>query len=71
MSLDTTACPEFTTDDQRCANIAEITDRFVLESTGGPVEHVRTVCLEGHVLMGPTAMLYVQKPNPIDSESEN
>ena len=27
---------------------AGILDRFVLASTGGPVEHVRTWCLEGH-----------------------
>jgi hypothetical protein len=27
---------------------AGVVDRFVLASTGGPVEHVRTWCLEGH-----------------------
>jgi hypothetical protein len=37
------ACPEPT-----CLAPAEVTDRFVLASTDGPVEHVRTRCLDGH-----------------------
>jgi hypothetical protein len=37
------ACPE-----PGCGLPAGIVDRFVLASTGGPVEHVRTWCLEGH-----------------------
>jgi hypothetical protein len=31
-----------------CLAPAEVTDRFVLPSTDGPVEHVRTRCLDGH-----------------------
>jgi hypothetical protein len=37
------ACPE-----PGCGMPAEVVDRFVLASTDGPVEHVRTWCLEGH-----------------------
>jgi hypothetical protein len=51
MELDATAtalpelisCPE-----PGCDVPAGVVDRFVLASTGGPVEHVRTWCLEGH-----------------------
>ena len=32
--MDTTTCPE-------CGAPAEVTDRSVLESTDGPIEHVR------------------------------
>jgi hypothetical protein len=35
------ACPE-------CASPAEITDRFVLPSTAGPVGHVVLDCAAGH-----------------------
>ena len=37
------ACPE-----RGCGVPAGVVDRFVLASTDGPVEHVRTWCLEGH-----------------------
>jgi hypothetical protein len=37
------ACPEL-----GCGVPAGIVDRFVLASTDGPVEHVKTWCLEGH-----------------------
>jgi hypothetical protein len=37
------ACPE-----PGCGVPAGIVDRFALASTAGPVEHVRTWCLEGH-----------------------
>jgi hypothetical protein len=39
--MDLTTCPE-------CAAPAEITDRFVLESTAGPVDHARVRCVRGH-----------------------
>jgi hypothetical protein len=32
-------------------------DRWVLESTDGPIEHAKTRCLNGHVLTPLTAML--------------
>lgn len=35
------ACPD-------CGEIAEISDRFVLPSTDGPIEHVRLLCLHWH-----------------------
>lgn len=35
--LDAMACPE-------CGRVAEVVDRFVLASTGGPVEHIRLRC---------------------------
>jgi hypothetical protein len=37
------ACPE-----PGCRVPAGVVDRFVLASTSGPVEHVKTWCLEGH-----------------------
>jgi len=36
-----TGCPE-------CAAPAEITDRFDLDSTDGPVEHVTVLCARRH-----------------------
>ena len=39
--MDLTTCPD-------CGSIAEVLDRFVLESTNGPVEHARTRCIAGH-----------------------
>jgi hypothetical protein len=52
MDLDTTTppiqlvvCPELS-----CQAPAAVTDRFVLDSTSGKVEHVKTLCLNGHGL---------------------
>ena len=39
--MDTTGCPD-------CAAPAEVVDRFVLESTDGPVDHARIRCVHGH-----------------------
>jgi hypothetical protein len=39
--MDATTCPE-------CGAPAEVTDRSVLESTDGPIEHVRVVCVRRH-----------------------
>lgn len=41
----------------QCSTPAEITGRFVLESTDGPVEHVRVRCLARHWSAMPTAQL--------------
>jgi hypothetical protein len=41
-----TACPE-------CGLPAEITDRFSLSSTDGPVEHVSLACVDGHYFRVP------------------
>ena len=40
-SIELTACPE-------CGEVAEVTDRFTLLGTGGPVVHVRVSCILGH-----------------------
>jgi hypothetical protein len=40
-TLQLAGCPQ-------CLAPAEITDRFVLESTSGPVEHVTVSCLHRH-----------------------
>jgi hypothetical protein len=41
--LQLTICP-----DELCQLPAEITDRFVLASTDGPIEHVRVHCVARH-----------------------
>jgi len=45
-----TACPE-------CGLPAEITDRFSLSSTDGPVEHVALACVDGHYFRMPADRL--------------
>lgn len=44
ITLELVGCPE-------CQTTAEIVDRFVLESTDGPVEHVKVRCARGHWFM--------------------
>jgi hypothetical protein len=51
--LDLIVCPEPT-----CEAIAEIVDRFVLESTDGPLEMARTLCLHRHIFMLPTLRVH-------------
>ena len=48
--LELTGCPE-------CGRPAEITDRFALSSTDGPVEHVAVLCTAGHRFRMPAAGL--------------
>jgi len=48
--MDLTTCPE-------CGNAAEITARDVLESTDGPIEHVKVVCVAQHWFVLPVASL--------------
>lgn len=50
--MDITMCPE-----RDCDGPAEVIDRRVLESTDGPTEHVRVVCLLGHRFLVPVEML--------------
>lgn len=47
-----------------CGTTAEIVDRWVLESTDGPIEHARTRCLDGHVLTSQTERLLGLPPVP-------
>ena len=39
--MEFTFCPE-------CGAPAAVVDRFVLESTDGPIDHARVVCAGGH-----------------------
>jgi hypothetical protein len=41
IGLDMVGCPT-------CAAPAEVVDRFVLESTDGPIEHTTVLCAERH-----------------------
>jgi hypothetical protein len=46
--IDTVACPE-------CGQNAEVQWRTILESTDGPVEHVKTRCVAGHCFFLPVS----------------
>ncbi len=48
--MDLTLCPE-------CASIAEVLWRDRVESTDGPVEHIRIQCLQRHCFLLPTSKL--------------
>jgi len=48
--MDTTTCPD-------CGAPAEVTDRFVLESTDGPIEHVKVRCAALHWFLTSTESL--------------
>jgi hypothetical protein len=50
--MDLRGCPE-----SRCPVVAEVVDRTVLESTDGPVEHVRIECVRGHTFFCPAFVL--------------
>jgi hypothetical protein len=41
MDLELTSCPD-------CGRPAEVVDRFSLNSTDGPIDHVKTRCITGH-----------------------
>jgi hypothetical protein len=49
-TMDTTTCPG-------CGAPAEVVDRTALESTDGPMEHVKIQCVRRHWFLMPTAML--------------
>jgi hypothetical protein len=48
--MDTTHCPE-------CGALAEVQWREVAESTDGPVEHAKVVCVRRHWFLLPVAAL--------------
>jgi hypothetical protein len=51
------ACPQ-------CRVPAEITDRFSLPSTDGPVAHVAVGCAAGHHFRMPAGRLLAHRPAP-------
>lgn len=53
--MDMTSCPE-------CGAVAEVQWRDVLESTDGPVEHAKVLCLQRHWFLLPVASLV--RPTP-------
>ena len=56
---DTTRCPE-------CGTTAAVQERFVLESTDGPIEHARTACPRGHhFLLSIDALTRPPLPTPV------
>jgi hypothetical protein len=57
--MDLTTCPD-------CGNAAEIQWRDVLESTDGPVEHAKVVCVERHWFVLPVASLACAPPRRTD-----
>jgi hypothetical protein len=50
MSLELTTCPE-------CGAPAEVIRRFVLSSTDGPIEHVKTRCVTGPWFTSPATVI--------------
>jgi hypothetical protein len=48
--MDLTTCPE-------CGNAAEILWRDVFESTDGPVEHAKVMCVDRHWFLMPVASI--------------
>jgi hypothetical protein len=49
-----TNCPE-------CGNAAEFLWRSVMESTDGPIEHAKVVCVQGHWFVLPVAFLATRR----------
>jgi hypothetical protein len=59
--MDLTRCPT-------CDLPAEVLERFVLESTAGPMEHVAIRCVQRHVYRMPLALLVpLPVANPVRS----
>ena len=50
--MELTACPQ-----PECGLPCEIEERHILESSDGPVEHIRLLCIAGHRYNMPTSML--------------
>lgn len=48
--MDLTTCPE-------CDGVAEVQWRAVLESTDGPVEHAKIMCVHRHCFLVPVGTL--------------
>lgn len=48
--------------DPACSSPAEVIDRWALESTDGPVEHLKTRCLSRHIFTVLVASLASSRP---------
>lgn len=53
--LEIIACPQ-------CGAPAEITQRFWLDSTDGPIQHLQTICVSKHWLTPRAEMVHQQRP---------
>jgi len=60
--MTTTRCPQ-------CGTAAAVLGRFVLESTDGPQEHVRTECPRGHRFVLSIEALTRPSPRSVDDGS--
>ncbi|MPZ88164.1 MAG: hypothetical protein GEU81_08840 [Nitriliruptorales bacterium] len=57
-----TSCPA-------CGSPAEIQSRFVLESTGGPIEHVKVACVQRHWFVMPSdALCWARRVAPTTTD---
>jgi hypothetical protein len=57
------SCPQ-------CGAPAQITERFRLGSTAGPVEHVKTGCVDNHWLTPLAGSLAGARPDPSPAAAE-
>ena len=55
--MDLTVCPE-------CGAQAEVRWRAVLESTDGPIEHAKVLCILRHWFLLPVSDLATRRPSP-------
>jgi hypothetical protein len=55
--LELIACPQ-------CGAPAEITQRFWLDSTDGPIQHLQTICVSKHWLTPRAETVHQQRPAP-------
>ena len=60
---ETIPCPQ-------CGAPARITERFRLGSTGGPVEHLKTGCVNNHWLTPLAEMVEQERPAALDRDLE-
>jgi hypothetical protein len=57
----------------QCGAPAEIVERFWLDSTDGPIQHLKTTCLSKHWLTLRAATVHQQRPatrSPADGAAE-
>jgi hypothetical protein len=54
----------------QCGAPAEITERFQLGSTAGPVEHLKTGCVNNHWLTPLAETLASPQPSPTPAAAE-